>query len=315
MVRDLPGPTGDDLSTFAVRTIYLGDTERDGGASPTAWQHYGYDLDSLSTTGDSIAPCRLMDGVPRSTQLDGVDGIDNSFGAHVLPILEWTWHDTFAIKAQESFSNGDTNDLAVIRGLGADEAGYRWHTGAILVSAPLGHPPAWQYADIFDVDRTTLQTSSLDSALLAFDHAYVSDGVFVAFPVGSGWISIGVVDRIKFELPVTHALLTMRIAANASYATGGVIAGIIPTESFISFARDIAGHVSPALCEAQAFDSIAQQLRQASDIRVDGRTDPSLPCDGISFGIGFEATRVILGSTATVPPLPDACPILDAGTE
>jgi hypothetical protein len=58
-----------------------------------------------------------------------------------------------------------------------------------------------------------------------------------------------------------------------------------------------------SLCSPSTFDGIAQQLRQSSDIFVDGTQGPNKICDGISIGLGFEAKSVMLGDV-----LPKAAP-------
>ena len=57
-------------------------------------------------------------------------------------------------------------------------------------------------------------------------------------------------------------------------------------------------------------ESIAQRIRQASDILVDGSHVEGRVCDGISIGIGFEADRVgpVTRVVADPPPSPKSCP-------
>jgi hypothetical protein len=50
------------------------------------------------------------------------------------------------------------------------------------------------------------------------------------------------------------------------------------------------------------------QIAQASDILQDGTQDPTLPCDGISIGLGFDAVLDQLGPmVAPKPPPPNPC--------
>jgi hypothetical protein len=46
---------------------------------------------------------------------------------------------------------------------------------------------------------------------------------------------------------------------------------------------------------------------------MDGTNEPAEACNGISFGIGFDATAVTLGQVVTLPPVPDPCS--DGGVE
>lgn len=72
-----------------------------------------------------------------------------------------------------------------------------------------------------------------------------------------------------------------------------------------------AGFVSTSLCSGTAFESIALQIEQLSDIMVDGTSQPGQVCDGISLGVGFDAVAVHMGPSVVVPGVPDPC--ADAG--
>lgn len=58
----------------------------DGGGG-TAWMGLGYNLDGKCTTATSTDVCTQVQGSPKSEQIDGTGGIDNSFGENVCPIL------------------------------------------------------------------------------------------------------------------------------------------------------------------------------------------------------------------------------------
>ena len=60
----------------------------------------------------------------------------------------------------------------------------------------------------------------------------------------------------------------------------------------------------PVFCNT--FDA---QIRQASDIMVDGTQDPAKTCNGISIGLGFEMSELQFGNVANpVAPTPHICP-------
>jgi hypothetical protein len=46
---------------------------------------------------------------------------------------------------------------------------------------------------------------------------------------------------------------------------------------------------------------------------MDGTNEPGEACNGISFGIGFDATAVKLGQVVSLPMAPDPCS--DGGVE
>jgi hypothetical protein len=88
-----------------------------------------------------------------------------------------------------------------------------------------------------------------------------------------------------------------------------VIAGAIETEQFVNELQKVAGSFDLSLCSGSTFDSIAAQIRQASDIMSDGTNgDPAKTCNAISIGIGFDASAVALGVVAAPTPPPiDPC--------
>jgi hypothetical protein len=142
-------------------------------------------------------------------------------------------------------------------------------------------------------------------------NTYVSSGTLVTSPsIGTLHIPLGI---SGFLLPLTiqKAVVTMQISGVGSTATGqnGVIAGILDTEELILEFKKIAGGFDPSLCSSNTFESIAMQIRQASDIMKDGSNgDPSKTCDAISIGLGFSAQAVVLGGVAPPnPPPPDPC--------
>ena len=56
---------------YAVRKLYLGDTDRTGIINSDAWKAFGYDLDGLVATAQSTNVCTLVAGAPIATQQDG----------------------------------------------------------------------------------------------------------------------------------------------------------------------------------------------------------------------------------------------------
>jgi len=86
----------------------------------------------------------------------------------------------------------------------------------------------------------------------------------------------------------------------------GTISGVMATEAYLAGVRTSAGRLG--VCGA-AFDSVAEQLRQASDSPLNQTHDPNIVCDGISVGIGFEARGTgTLAEPIPVPPDPEPCP-------
>jgi hypothetical protein len=59
-----------------------------GDKTQTDWETIGFNLDAQCTTAASTGVCTLSAGAPKSVQVDGVGGIDNSFGANICPLID-----------------------------------------------------------------------------------------------------------------------------------------------------------------------------------------------------------------------------------
>jgi hypothetical protein len=86
------GPIGAPPNS-AVRQVSLAMTHVNFGDSPTAdaWKQIGFNLDGRVTTATSTDVCQLEPGANPAAQDDGQDGIDNSFGENLCPILDTTF--------------------------------------------------------------------------------------------------------------------------------------------------------------------------------------------------------------------------------
>ncbi|MCA9643092.1 MAG: hypothetical protein KC492_20480, partial [Myxococcales bacterium] len=114
------------------------------------------------------------------------------------------------------------------------------------------------------------------------------------------------IQGFTLNLVITNAVITANIS-DQSNVTGGIIAGVLDTDGLIDELRKVAGAVDPSLCSGSTFDSIATQIRAASDIMKDGTNGPGATCNGISIGLGFDAKPVQLGPVAD-PSMPGEDP-------
>jgi hypothetical protein len=69
--------------SLAMTRVNFGDT-----STPGAWKQIGFNLDGKVTTAISTDVCQLVPGAVPAEQDDGQDGIDNSFGENICPILD-----------------------------------------------------------------------------------------------------------------------------------------------------------------------------------------------------------------------------------
>ncbi len=140
----------------------------------------------------------------------------------------------------------------------------------------------------------------------------MSNGTFVSGDLAAGGITVTislVFQGVPLALSVNHAVITFD-HTTANDAANGTIAGVINTEELITGLKSVAGRISASLC-GSAFDGIADQIRQASDIMANGSNAAGSPCDGISIGLGFVGKKIanptkVASSDASAPPDPCA---------
>jgi hypothetical protein len=306
-----PPPTSDDVAVFAIRHLWVGDLDpATGQQSSTAWSTLGFDIDGRVTTLHSTDVCQLAPGASHNTQIDGVGGIDNSFGASIVPVFEATLlsnNKPFGQDLQDSISAGQVTDLIVVRGLGGGPT-VSPLAASLAVAAPLGKTPTFTVDDVWPLDPSSVREADAAAPLIAFSHAYVTGDVFVAEPPsGSGEIALGYWDSRLLVFPVRHVQIAMTLSADGTSATSGTISGVLPADRLVEALRLLTGSISSSLCSGGAFDSVAGQFEQAADILLDGTNDPSQPCDAVSIGLGFDAVRVQAGPVADILPQPDPC--------
>src|SRR5579883_916907 len=89
-----PAPTGPTTGitkehNYAIHKLYLGDTDRNITPSNNAWTTFGYNLDGKNTTAQSTDVCQPVMGgyMGNKQQVDGANGIDNSFGHNIIPLV------------------------------------------------------------------------------------------------------------------------------------------------------------------------------------------------------------------------------------
>ncbi len=309
---------------FALQTLLLGDTPR-GSTSPsnTAWKDYGYNIDGKISTPSSTDLCTIAAGGSKSTVYqDGTNGIDNSFGENILPIILSVAGADAASKINQSIAAGSFTIQIDVTGLSDDPAQTASGLSGFLNAGASfddgGAPPTFTTADNWPVSTSLLSNpSDPRSSTIKFPGAYVVGGTFVNGPFGSASNDITIsisLSGVALALTVHKAILTFD-HKTATAASNGTIAGVIKTSELISGLKAVAGRISTQLCGGSAFDDIASQITAASDILSDGTNAAGTPCDGISIGLGFTAAQ-IAPPTIAVPPGAggaDPCTTADAG--
>jgi hypothetical protein len=315
---------------YAIRTLYIS-TDRQGNPSADAWKSYGYNLDGLVTTQTSTDVCTLSAGAPSAAQLDGNGGIDNSFGANIWTIVE----DVAGAQAQEminaSIGAGQFTVMMDVTGFD-DTPGNTTSalglTGVLLAGGNYadlngGAAPSWNTSTHWPILPSLLQgctaatgcpagTDPVASAQITFPAAYQASGTFVNGTPTTLSLSLSL-GGSALAIDIDSALITFAPAAGG--VTNGTIAGTIRASDLITQFEGVAGSLSTTLCGGTAFAAVSLAINQASDIVIDAAGNVSnaagSDCNGISVGIGFDATEIATPVSADIegpqPATPDPC--------
>jgi hypothetical protein len=312
---------------YAFHTLYVGDTDRTGITSASAWKGYGYNLDDKVTTKLSTDVCTLAAGAAKTTQADGNGGIDNSFGENILPILVTVSGSDFAAKINTSIQEGQSTLMTYVTGFD-DSAGNSTSAsglgGVFLYGGMVPGVPTWNTTTHWPILPTAINgctptagcpagTDPVKNAQIRFPTAYQAAGTFVSGALMDVDLSFGSASLIN--VPIRSAVISFSPKAPGA-VTDGTVAGVMVTSEYIAALQAEAGRISTSLCSGSAFQSIAQQIEQASDIVYDPNSgvvsnEAGTSCNAISIGLGFEATEIAAPTAAdiTAPqvPAPDPC--------
>ncbi|MEM9691044.1 MAG: hypothetical protein AAGA56_00735 [Myxococcota bacterium] len=297
---DAPAANGQGTA-FAVSRLYLGDTDRDGGADPNAWRSIGYNLDGLVTGGDASGHCQpVLDAAPQQVFRDGIDGIDNSFGNNLVGIIsEIIPGGGLSAQASDAILEGDFTVIANLTNLDSapNSTGV---ASTLLVGAP----------NMGTVDLTTpgattwpFYTDSAGEPLsVSFSDGYVNNNTFASGSPQTINLAVSV-GGFDLELTIASAVITMDLDAERGLATNGIIAGVLEVEPLLTELEKIAGSLSTMFCdpESATVQQIFDQVRRQADIMADGTQDPNATCNAISVGIGFDATAINVGEGVAAP--------------
>jgi hypothetical protein len=298
-------------------------------ASPDAWASFGYDLDGKLTNSSSTDVCTLVAGASKQVQVDGNRGIDNSWGANIVPILQ-ALESTPTPTTNNAIQSGAPTQLFYVVGFDDSPGNVTTATGLSGVgltgaqySANGGTTPTWDLNTHWPIDPTSINgcangcptgTDPIQGALVTFPKAFQVQATFVAGTPADITLSLPIGGQ-PLLLNVHSAVVTFDPQMPGS-VTNGTIAGALNTQELIAAFQQVAGRLSTSLCSGSAFQSIATQIEQTSDIVVDGGTGQvsntaGTPCNAISMGIGFDATEIALPTSADIappqPPPVDPC--------
>lgn len=285
--------------SFVTRKIYLGDTDRNGVDDPNAWQKYGRDIDGITSASASQGECKPH-GNSTASRVDGPAGIDNSFGKNLIAIMK--------VLASNAKPTNDAN-AGIAAGIRVPMIGLDGFGGFFVYSEKTVTPPTYGFSESRLVASEWTEVGSGAKSKIV-NGGVGADGFYDSGNlVGPTQIVAFIGSTPSRPLTIRAARFRMKISADGLTASEGIVTGVVPTEEFVAEVKRIAATFDPALCSGATIESIAEQMRQASDIMQDGTQDPTRECDGISIGLGFEMTRVVIGTAAQpVQPPANPCP-------
>ena len=311
MTMGAPPGDGADSNIQAINKLFLGDTDRMGVASAKAWQNFGFPISGYiykDAKAGAATHCKPELGAkPADVIINGTNGTDNSFGKNIVPIVLGLASDA-ATKIQDAIAAGNFSVLVKVDKLGAG-TDYNGLSALLFASQgtldPMGGmtipPPA--------TDWSSYVWHPFDSQKMgvSFPMSYVAKNTWVSGSKGDVSLTLSF-SGYDLALVIHQGQIAMQYSADHKTSTNGQIGGVLGTTQLTDAVKAIAGKVSPSLCMGSALDGVLAQIRQASDIGIDGKQDPSKVCDGISIGLGFETTVSKLGDAAP-PTMPkNACP-------
>lgn len=310
--------TDDVEAVFAFRNISL-------DQSGDRWRRFGLDLDGMNTDSvDAAAECLAANGEPT---LDGDNGIDNSFGQHVLPTvvgLISCLEDNIALNQGLGFGtvlmrlrewNGTPNDAKVdvavvsaVDGTSAnDVTGFEWGgaSGATLM-LPGGQeeapPPSWDGHDVFYVDPGSLVAGDIRHPLVWKTDAYISEGR-VVLPLDTATTFVFLTGPGSFSLSLNGYLLA-DISPDGQELVKGLLSGRFSAGEIVATLEPL------GICDAGLRDSVTGLLTENLDLRIEPSLgSPDDPCTASSVAFSFQGIRARLADTLAPVrlPIPDPC--------
>jgi hypothetical protein len=315
-----PRPTGPMTTitaehNYAIHKLYLGDTDRMEVTSTTAWKSIGYNLDGLQTGPTDTNVCTPFMGANRAkSQTDGTNGIDNSFGANIIPLV-MGFAPTPTKTVSDAINTGSFTVMADVVGFDdSTPATATGITGALLAGGVFGSldggksMPGWDTNTHWPIVRELLDDPTkppAQGAHVKFANAYQVKGTFVSGDPTTLQLHLSFGGQ-NLDISVSHAILTFDEMGKGG-VTNGTIAGAIDTQSLLNAVQLVAGRIQKSFCSGSAFASIASEIQQASDIVIeaDGTTvdnKSGVACNAISIGIGFDSTEIAVPAVADILP-------------
>lgn len=292
----------EDNVTLAATELFFGE------GNSGEWKKVGWNLDGKDSTAASTDLCKPNSGAAKSTPYpDGEDGIDNSFGKNLLPVI-LSLYPTWVDDIYNSIQKGFFTSMLKMECLPPKGDAPLLNT-KLFGATPLGMQPKWDGTDVWPVAPELLSNPmDPDSSSIVFPQSSVMGSTFDA---GNGTFVLTVPLKTQtattsIKLTLYAAKLRMTLADDRKSSTNGMIGGVLNTEEFVAEVKKVG--VLLDLCGTSVLDNVITQVRQASDTMSDGTQDPEQTCDGITMGMGFDMKQIKLGEVGPATPVGMSCP-------
>lgn len=295
---------------LAVSKLDLGSLDEQGYLDMDRWRTYGYDLDHQDTPKTGPGTCAPVTESKEWSFEDGEDGIDNTFGRMVGNLL-YLLDGQPPYDIESTLAEGAPTLLFDLQDLGTLPV-YSSISAAIYESTTLLSPPKYDGTDVFPVSAESTQEGG-ETPDLKLVESYVADdgehGTWVARGEGTRTMRITIGDpknpALAFRMRIHEPIVAIKLTEDRRHGTG-TLAGRVSAEEVLTEALRITQVAEPDTCGQMVLEQLKQGLARGADLRLDGNTDPTLPCDAFSLGLRFKADAVLLGPVA--PPEPDLAP-------
>lgn len=290
--------------TLALSELYFGE------GNSGEWKSIGRNIDGLESDENSTDVCQPNSGGnPDVAYPDGDDGIDNSFGKNLLPVI-LSFAPNWVTTVNAYLDQGTFNTMMKMYCL-PETGDAPQLTTKIFGGTDLGMEPQYDGTDEWPVAPEILSDpQDPESSTLVFENSSVTGDTFDSGENESFVLVVPIVfgeETVQIKLTLYNAQLTLTLSEDRRSATGGLISGVLNTEEVVDQMRKVA--FAAEVCDdTSLYNAMIQLVRQASDIMADGSQDSDATCDGISFGVAFDMEEVLLGDVGPASPPGDSCP-------
>lgn len=272
------------------------------------WKKVGYNIDGLTSNAFATDVCKPNSNADPSVPYpDGDDGIDNSFGKNLLPII-LSLYPNWVDDINNGISNGVFTSLLKLECLPA-EGDVPVMVTKLFGGEALPNTAKFDGSDVWPVQPELLSDPmDPDSSTVVFNQSSVIGQHYDAGPGVTFILTVPLKTAnasTSIKLTLYSAKITMTLAADRKSATEGLIGGVLNAEELVAELKKVGALMN--LCDTSVFNDILTKVRQAADIMTDGTQDPNATCDGISLGLGFVMKPAQLGEVGPPVDVGDAC--------